>query len=447
MIQPTTPDTTQNFVNENGNGPRTLDVTLGPHTLQPTENVVSTQLWTYAQGGSSRTVDLSIMSGGSVLSSTSVFPANAPRAWYAFDGPVTLTQTQLDDLHMRAILNGSGASTAVIGYAAYLEVVTDLPPVLPTVDSAPASPGQGRNPTWTFSATDPMVTFECQLTQGATIISDWAACAGSKSLDLSLSPDATYTFAVRTLDNWGYRSEPVTRDYTLDTIAPVAPSITSSPVTPGTSANPSWSFTAELGASTDCRVMRGATVVSNWAPCASPATFDISAQADGLFTFDVRATDAAGNTGPAASSSYAMDRSVPIPPTITSSPVTPATNRTPSWSFNGGGTPTPPSYECRLTRGATIVSDWATCTSAKSYDLSAAPDGSYLFEVRGRSSAGTLGAPASHTYVLDTTAPVAPSFTSTPPTPGNDPTPTLGVQRRAGDDDRMPRHRGATVDL
>ena len=131
-------------VHEASNGPREFDVTLGSHTLDPAENVVSTYLWTYAQGGSARSVDLSITSGGSVLSSTSTFPSGAPRAWYAFDGPVSLTQSQLDDLHLRAVLNGSGSSSPTIGYAAYLEVVTDLPPDLPTIDSATPSHSSQR---------------------------------------------------------------------------------------------------------------------------------------------------------------------------------------------------------------------------------------------------------------------------------------------------------------
>src|SRR3712207_8491825 len=38
--------------------------------------------------------------------------------------------------------------------------------------------------------------------------------------------------------------------------------------------------------------------------------------------------------------------------------------------------------ECRVERGATVVSDWAACTSTHSYDLSGDPDGVYTFRVR-----------------------------------------------------------------
>jgi len=42
------------------------------------------------------------------------------------------------------------------------------PPAAPVITAAPASPGSSRAPTWSFSG-DPGVTFQCKLTNGATV--------------------------------------------------------------------------------------------------------------------------------------------------------------------------------------------------------------------------------------------------------------------------------------
>ena len=49
-------------------------------------------------------------------------------------------------------------------------------------------------------------------------------------------------------------------------------------------------------------------MISDWSSCASPRSYDISAESDGDFTFRVRATDTAGNTGVEATHDYTLDR-------------------------------------------------------------------------------------------------------------------------------------------
>src|SRR5439155_10172316 len=99
---------------------------------------------------------------------------------------------------------------------------------------------------------------------------------------------------------------------------------------------------------------RGATVVSDWATCTSPQGYDLTGQPDGTYTFAVRATDPAGNTGPASTSDYLLDTTAPAAPTITAGPTTPDNSLAPSSDFTGDGGAT---FECRLTRGASVVPD------------------------------------------------------------------------------------------
>ena len=216
------------------------------------------------------------------------------------------------------------------------------------------------------------------------------------------------------------------------------------PSTPGTTATPSWSFTAELGAATDCRVMRGRdAIVSNWAPCG-----------------------VAGDASTSRPRPTASSPSTCAPPTRRATPgrrraartrwtarcrprrrsprrrSRRATNRAPSWSFNGGGTPTPPSYECRLDpRRDDRLRLGDVRVAEVLRPVARAPTGPTSSRSAAAAPPGRSGATASHTYVLDTTAPVgARASRARPPRPGNDPTPTWAFTAEPGVDDRVPRH-------
>src|SRR5207244_3394323 len=116
---------------------------------------------------------------------------------------------------------------------------------------------------------------------------------------------------------------------------PIATALTASPSLPGALPSSAWSFTAEAGAAFTCSLTRGGVPVSPAATCTSPKSFDLTGQPDGTYTFTVTATDAAGNTSPAATSTYVLDTTAPVAPTITAAPVTPGNGRSPAWSFTG----------------------------------------------------------------------------------------------------------------
>ena len=118
---------------------------------------------------------------------------------------------------------------------------------------------------------------------------------------------------------------------------------------------------------------------------------------DASHTFDVRATDAAGNTDATpASFTWTVDAAAPET-TITAQPSDPSNETAPSFSFNsneGGST-----FECQLDGGG-----WSSCSSPKSYTGLTA--GSHTFEVRATDAAGnTDPTPASFTWTIDTAAP------------------------------------------
>ena len=113
--------------------------------------------------------------------------------------------------------------------------------------------------------------------------------------------DSTRTFSATATDSVGSVSGCSTSSitYVEDSTAPPAPSIDSPPASPDNDTTPTWAFSGEPGATFECRLERGATVIYDWALVHAPRTFDLSAQTDGTYTFSVRQTDAAGNTGAA----------------------------------------------------------------------------------------------------------------------------------------------------
>src|SRR6185503_3267014 len=93
-----------------------------------------------------------------------------------------------------------------------------------------------------------------------------------------------------------------------------------------------FGFSGEAGATFECRVDRGATTISGWASCSSPRDVDLTADGDGTYTFSVRATDTAGNTGAAATTDYVLDTGAPSAPTITGHPLVDDNDATPTWT-------------------------------------------------------------------------------------------------------------------
>ena len=171
--------------------------------------------------------------------------------------------------------------------------------------------------------------------RGATVVSDWAACSSPEAYDLTAEPDGSYTFSVRARDAAGNSGVASTSSYELDTSAPGTPSIDSSPPSPSNDRTPGWGFSGEAGASLECRLVRGATVVSDWAACSSPQAYDLTSEPDGDYQFGVRARDAVGNASAAASSDYTLDASIPPTPSIDSTPGVVGNDASPAWGFSG----------------------------------------------------------------------------------------------------------------
>jgi predicted phage tail protein len=293
-----------------------------------------------------------------------------------------------------------------------------------SISSSPASPGNSLSPSWGFTA-EAGATTECELSGGAGVLSPWTPCLSPQSFNLTGQPDGPFTFSVRATDAAGNIGAPASNTYTLDTSAP-ATSITSAPTSPGSSRDPSWTFTTEPGAATQCELSRGGVVLTPWSSCVSPATHSLDGQADGTYTFRVRATDGAGNTGPSQASTYTLDTTGPSVSIVP--PGSPGNDRSPTWTFSSEAGA---SSECELSRGSLILQPFASCVSPATHDLTVQPDGAYTLRVRATDAAGNTGSAASAVYELDTTGP-ATTIVSGPPSPGSSTSVTWTFTTEAG---------------
>ena len=267
--------------------------------------------------------------------------------------------------------------------------VDNSAPAAPNLTSTPANPSNSTAPSFSFTG-EAGATFQCALDGAA-----FASCTSPRAY--SGLAAASHTFQVRQTDTAGNTGVAASYTWTIDTTAPGAPSITLGPTGLINQTSASFSFTGEAGASFQC-ALDGAA----FAACTSPKAY--SGLADGAHAFQVRQIDTAGNTGPAASRSWTVDATAPAAPTITVGPTGQTNQTSASFTFTGEAAAT---FECSLDGAA-----FTSCASPKPY--SGLAEGAHTFQVRQTDTAGNTGAAASRSWIVDTTAPAAPTITVGP---------------------------------
>jgi hypothetical protein len=228
--------------------------------------------------------------------SSSAYPAADPYA-HRSDSPASLHDITSGS-------NGScGSSTmckGAVGYdgptgagtprgiAAFGAGGVDTAPPQTTIDSGPSGPTSDPSPSFTFSADEAGSTFQCRV-DSAT----FAPCS-SPYTAASLS-DGAHSFEVRATDGAGnVDSSPASRSFTVDT-SPPQTTIDSGPEGITNDPTPTFAFSSEAGAGFECRVDS-----ATFTTCTS--TYTAASLTDGAHSFEVRATDGAGNVDPTPAS-------------------------------------------------------------------------------------------------------------------------------------------------
>ena len=315
----------------------------------------------------------------------------------AADGTYTLTVTATD----------AADNTSTSSSASY--TLDTTAPTAPSI-TATSSPAQGKHPTFTIGGVEANGVLACGLSgpagSTATVPS---ACGTGVGVDLSGQPDGTYTLTVTVTDAAGNVSRAGTASYTLDTTAPLAPTVGTFP-TLGHDRSPSFGLSTEPGAVLTCTVARNFLLVAS-GPCGPGGSVDLSGYEDGEFEITVVATDAAGNVGPPVTVVYTLDTTPPAAADVTP-PASPSPIVKPIWVFT---------IEDETTATCTVIGPTGdivqgpvACSSPFTGLFKLLPDGTYTLTVVVTDAAGNDSAPVTSVFILDRHAPVPP--TVLPPT-------------------------------
>jgi hypothetical protein len=195
------------------------------------------------------------------------------------------------------------AATNVDATPASRSFTVDTTQLQTTIDSGPSGTTNDSTPSFGFSSSEPGSDFECRVDSAA-----FATCTSPQTTD-PLS-DGAHSFEVRAKDAAAnVDPTPAQRSFTVDTTPPET-TIDSGPEGPTNDSTPTFGFSSDAGSSFECRVD-----AAGFASCTSPyATAQLS---DGTHSFEVRATDGAGNVDPTpASRSFDVDTTTAEPVVI-----------------------------------------------------------------------------------------------------------------------------------
>lgn len=278
------------------------------------------------------------------------------------------------------------------------------------LDSVPALLGNDTTPSFAWSSEDAdAASFECHLDRVPSAEpSPWWDCADAE--DLGPLGDGDWTFSVRGTDDLGNTGGAASYDFSVDTVGTGA-TIETGPARLGNDASPAFTYAfdpSEDVAGVECRVS-GAEPTA-WTEC-DASTFEATDLTDGDWTFEVRATDRAGNVGDSAAWAFTVDTVAPAV-AITSGVRTPGNDSTPSFAFAGTPASDVDHYECVVVPVGAQLASPETCTSG--WTSAPLEDGDHRFVVVAVDGAGNVSEPARQELTVDTVAPVT-TVTQAPP--------------------------------
>lgn len=313
---------------------------------------------------------------GSVVDTdlTAPYAVQWSSAGFANGSNVQITARAIDEANNQA---ASAARTVTVDNQA---------PAEPTITNRPNDPTNSPTASWTFSS-EPGATFRCSIDDP----SNFLPCTSGQSFPVQ--SDGTHTFRVRAVDGAGNAGPDAQDFWTLDTAGPET-SLGGGPDGPTNDDSPSFTFSSEPGATFRCK-LTGPSQAHDFSACSSPAPY--TDLAEGEYTFEVRAVDAAGNADEPISRSFTVDTTAPAAPTVTGDPAQGTTSRSRSASFTFSSEPGA-AFQCKLD-----AAQFAACSSPQAYsDLT---DRGHNFSVRARDAAGNQSDPAVHRWTVDTTGP------------------------------------------
>jgi Bacterial Ig-like domain len=284
-----------------------------------------------------------------------------------------------------------------------------------TIDSGPTDPTSDSQPTFEFTA-EAGANVACSFDQGTPAFGPCDSTAN----DSPAAPlaDGEWTFRVRATDVVG-NSDTAVEVFTVDTTPPDT-NILSGPAHGSISNDNDPSFSFDGSGDTehfDCRLTTG-----TFSECTSPRNF--TNLADGTYTFEVFAVDAAGNEDLSpASREFTIDTAPPAL-SIDSGPSGPTGNASPVFGFTPEAGAT---LECSVDQGS---ADFDPCTTGTTHSEGPLADGNWTFRVRATDAASNTTT-VTRSFAVDATLPTI-TIDTGPLGPTSDPSPSFGFTPEAG---------------
>lgn len=279
------------------------------------------------------------------------------------DGTHTFAVFQVDD---------AGNAGSAAGYA---WTVDSLAPVAPALSGAPSGSTQSQSASITISG-ESGASLLC-----AVDTTPLSPC--TSPLELSDLVEGEHTVSVVQRDGAGNESPASSVSWVVDRTAPNAPHLDSTPDPLTSETQAGFGFTGEPGGSFECRID-----ADPFSACPNPVSYESLSQ--GSHEFAVRQVDNAGNAGDESLFAWTIDSVPPAPPTFTSSPSNPSTERSASIGFQGEPSG---SFKCALDGEPEVA-----CTSPAGYE--GLTEGTHTFSVVQIDEAGNRGGAATTTWEI-----------------------------------------------
>ncbi len=266
---------------------------------------------------------------------------------------------------------------------------TDAPET--TITNDPPDLTNSQSIVFDFESSEPNSTFECEKTADG----HWFSCTSPYEIN-NLS-EGWHIFKVRATDEAGNTDQsPAAHDWTVDTVRPETTINDPKPGNPTTDITATFHFeSSEPNSTFECRRDE-----LSWESCTSPETYaDLTV---GTHTFEVRATDLAGNQDESADSYTWTIETETADVTIISGPQEGEEIHNSSTLFTFNSSNTNANFECQDSNNT----DWVSCNGDTlsdgegSHTISAMEDGSNSFTVRALIN-GNIGGSETRNFIVD----------------------------------------------
>ncbi len=220
-------------------------------------------------------------------------------------------------------------------------------------------------------------------------------------------PDGFHILYVQERDSAGNWSEPGQAQIEVDTRPPLAPGLSSPPLTNNPS--PLWQWATQAGGTGSFRIILDNPLGIYLAPETQATSFrPINPLQDGVHTLYIQERDTVGNWSTVAQSSSEVDTLAPGPPSVSIS--TPTNNPRPAWNWSGSNQGAAV-YRLGLDdeNAVQLSKETNQVFFTPAFNLS---DGKHTLYVQERDSAGNWSATAASEVKIDTLPPETPSIES-----------------------------------